>query len=272
MSRQSILVWDWPVRIGHWLMVGGFSLAWLTAESERWRLLHVWAGAVVVAVALFRLVWGLMGTRYARFTAFLRGPAAVQRYLTSMLAGQPEHHTGHNPAGGWAIVLLLGLGLATGWAGWANYNEWGGEWLEELHEGLAATMLMVVVIHLGGVLTGSFLHGENLVRAMFSGRKQGRPEEAIPSARWMVVFVLLAWVWVAGRWLASTCTACRRVLSASSCVTASWKARTYRVRWSNASASGKSSTSWKRLSSCRAKPLCRPSPHAFRRYAPACLR
>ena len=74
---QKILVWDWPVRIGHWLMVGGFIVAWLTSESETWRLVHAWSGSVVIAVALFRLPWGFIGSRYARFVEFVRGPSSV---------------------------------------------------------------------------------------------------------------------------------------------------------------------------------------------------
>ena len=78
---KTILVWDWPVRLGHWLMVGGFIVAWLTAESETWRLVHALSGAVVIAVALFRLPWGFIGSRYARFVDFVRGPRAVAGYV-----------------------------------------------------------------------------------------------------------------------------------------------------------------------------------------------
>jgi len=200
---QNILVWDWPVRLGHWLMVGGFIVAWLTSESETWRLVHAFSGSVVIAVALFRLPWGFIGSRYARFVDFVRGPGSVIDYLRSLIKLEPDHHTGHNPAGGWAIVLLLGLGVATGLVGWAMYNELGGEWLEDLHEGLAATMLTVVFIHVAGVISGSLLHGENLVRAMITGHKQGSPEEAIPSARPLAAIFLLVWVGAASWWLAS---------------------------------------------------------------------
>jgi cytochrome b len=200
---KKILVWDWPVRLGHWLMVGGFIVAWLTSDSETWRLVHVLSGALVVAVAAFRLLWGFIGSRYARFVDFVRGPRAVAGYLGSLLALQPAHHTGHNPAGGWAIVALLGLAILCGLSGWAIYNEVGGHLLEELHEGLAATMLTVVIVHVAGVVSGSLLHGENLVRAMFSGQKSGVPDDAIPSARPLAAVVLLAWVGAAGWWLAS---------------------------------------------------------------------
>lgn len=200
---NKILVWDWPVRLGHWLMVGGFIVAWLTADSESWQLVHVVAGAVVVAVATFRLPWGFIGSRHARFAEFVRGPRAVLGYLSSLFNLHPSHHTGHNPAGGWAIVLLLGFGILCGISGWAIDNEIGGHWLEELHEGLAATMLTVVIVHVTGVVGGSLLHGENLVRAMLTGRKQGNPDEAITSARPLAAIVLLIWIGVASWWLAS---------------------------------------------------------------------
>lgn len=200
---QKILVWDWPVRLGHWLMVGGFALAWLTGDSETFRLVHVIAGATVLAVATFRLPWGFIGSRYARFVDFVRGPAAVKDYSLSLLRLQPNHHVGHNPAGGWAIVLLLGLGIVTGLVGWAVYNDIGGDWLGELHEGLAVAMLTVVIVHVAGVVSGSLVHGENLVRAMVNGYKQGAPEAAIRSARPLAAALLLAWVAVTCWWIAN---------------------------------------------------------------------
>ena len=200
---QKILVWDLPVRLGHWLMVGGFALTWLTGDSETFRLVHVIAGATVLAVATFRLPWGFIGSRYARFVDFVHGPATVKDYALSLLRLQPNHHVGHNPAGGWAIVALLGLALLTGISGWATYNELAGHWLEELHEGLASAMLTVVIVHVAGVVSGSLVHGENLVRAMLTGRKEGSPEEAIPSARPFASVALLAWIIAAGWWLAS---------------------------------------------------------------------
>ena len=200
---HKILVWDWPVRIGRGLMVGGFVLAWLTAESETFRLVHAVSGGVVLAVAIFRLPWGFVGSRYARFVDFVRGPTAVKEYANSLLKLEPAHHVGHNPAGGWAIVLLLGLGILSGLSGWAIYNDIGGHLLEELHEGLASAMLTVVFIHLIGVFSGSLLHGENLVPAMLTGRKQGLPEQAIPSARPIAAVLLLLWVAAASWWIAS---------------------------------------------------------------------
>jgi len=199
---NKILVWDWPVRIGHWSMVAAFALAWLTAESESWRLVHAMSGGALVGVILFRLLWGVIGTRHARFASFVRGPRAVFAYLTGLMTKRAAHTTGHNPAGGWAILLLLALGLMTGASGWLVYNDLGGEMTEELHEGFANAMLAVVGVHLAGVLVGSLAHRENLIRAMLTGYKLGTTDEAIASARLYAVPFLLASAVLWGVWLA----------------------------------------------------------------------
>jgi len=189
---QKILVWDWPVRLGHWLMAGGFIIAWLTAESETWRLVHVVAGSCVLAVALFRLPWGLIGSRYARFGEFVRGPGAVKAYMASLLRLEPNHHVGHNPAGAWAIVGLLALTLMVGATGWAAYNSVGGESLEGAHELLANTMLALVGLHIAGVVVSSWIHRENLVGTMISGRKSAEPGSGIRTAHHFVAGLMIA--------------------------------------------------------------------------------
>lgn len=199
---DRVLVWDWPVRVGHWLLAGAFALAWLTGDGETWRLVHVLAGGTAVGVITFRLVWGVCGTRHARFAGFVRGPTAVWDYLAALARGAAVHHAGHNAAGGWAILGLLTLGLATGACGWLIYQDIGGEWLEELHEGLAAGMLTLVAVHVAGVVVGSLAHRENLVRAMFSGYKRGRADEAIVGAKPLIALALLVWVAVCAWWLA----------------------------------------------------------------------
>ena len=104
--------------------------------------------------------------------------------------GRPEHHTGHNPAGGLAIVALLALALLTAATGWANYEQVGGHWLEELHEGLASTLLGLVLLHLAAVAVSSLLHRENLVGAMVHGRKHVPASDRIRGP-WRSVAVLL---------------------------------------------------------------------------------
>lgn len=191
-KKTTILVWDAPVRVFHWLMVLSFAGAYLTAESERWRLVHVSLGYTMAGLLGFRILWGLVGTTYARFSSFVRGPAAVARYVSSLLSGKPEHHVGHNPAGAVAIVLLLLLSSILVASGWTIYNDLGGHLMEELHEGAAGLMLAVVGVHLAGVATASWLHGENLARAMVTGKKQGAAVDGIRRARRPLAILLVA--------------------------------------------------------------------------------
>lgn len=190
-APRRTLVWDAPVRVFHWLLALSFGIAWLTAEGERWRLLHVTAGYTVAGLVVFRLLWGLVGTRHARFTDFVRGPRAVLSYLRSLLRGRPEHHTGHNPAGALAILALLALAALTAASGWAEFMDYGGDWLEEVHEALANLMLAIVIVHVLAVLASSWLHRENLVAAMIDGRKAAPTPEGIRRARrgWAVVLL-----------------------------------------------------------------------------------
>ncbi len=200
LSIRSVKVWDIPTRVFHWLLAFSFTAAYLTSESERYRDWHVMFGYTVAALIVFRLLWGIAGTRYARFSSFLFSPSRVLEYLRSLLSSSPKHYLGHNPAGAVAIFLLLGLAMLTAISGFATYQEIGGEWLEELHEGCAATMLAVVAVHIVGVVMSSLLHRENLVRSMFSGNKSGSPDQAIGKTRPLVGIILL--VAVLGFWSA----------------------------------------------------------------------
>lgn len=193
-TRPAVLVWDAPVRVFHWLIVASFAGAWLSAESERWRLVHVTLGYTMAALVAFRIVWGLLGTRYARFSSFVRGPSAVLAYLRSLSGPKPEHHTGHNPAGALAIVGLLALIAVTTATGWAAYSEIAGDWLEEVHEVAANGLLGLVIIHLIGVAVGSWVHRENLVRSMLTGRKPVPPVEGIRRGWATVAALMLAGV------------------------------------------------------------------------------
>lgn len=188
----SIRVWDLPTRVFHWSMAACFAGAYLTGEYERQGDLHAVFGYAMLLLIGFRLIWGMAGTRYARFSSFVRGPAAIVRYLLSMLTRRPEHHVGHNPAGAVAIVLLLALGALVVTAGLATLNGIGGEWFEEVHEAVAKLMLAVVGVHLAGVVLGSLAHRENLVRAMITGRKQGHPDDAIGGNHRLLGVTLLA--------------------------------------------------------------------------------
>ena len=198
MTRERILVWDLPTRLFHWLLAGTFAGAWLTADSERWIDVHVTLGYTFAGLIAFRLLWGFVGTRYARFSSFVTGPRPVLAYLGSILKARPQHHVGHNPAGGWAVLALLGLGAITALAGFLTYSDYGGHWLEELHEGAASAMLGLVFVHIAAVAVSSLLHKENLVRAMITGLKRGARSQAIRRPQWIAAGALL--LAVAGFW------------------------------------------------------------------------
>ncbi len=140
----------------------------------------------------FRLVWGLIGTRYARFSNLPLHPQAVLSYLRSLRSGSPEHHTGHNPAGSWSILAILTLVAAVAISGWTVLAKVGPEWLKDVHEGLSNAAVALIVVHVAAVIMSSLLHRENLVRAMLTGFKQGAEHDAsAESASWLVGVLLL---------------------------------------------------------------------------------
>jgi cytochrome b len=181
----TIKVWDPLVRIFHWSLVIFFSIAYVSEDD--FMQLHVWAGYGILVLIAFRLVWGLIGTRHARFTDFVKRPQAVFQYLRDILHGSAKRYLGHNPAGGAMVVLLLASLTATGISGLALYGieehagplaDWVQNWphimediLEETHELLANATLLLVFLHIAGVLLASAQHGENLIASMWHGKK-----------------------------------------------------------------------------------------------------
>jgi len=175
-SDGTVKVWDPAVRLFHWSLVAAFAIAWLTGDE--WDKVHEIAGYVILGLIAFRLFWGIVGTRYARFWQFVPGPAGVKAYLGAMLRGREKRYIGHNPAGGAMVVALLAALLITGVSGWMTTLDmfWGSEWVEEFHEVFANLMLVLVGLHVAGVLFTGLRHGENLVRAMINGRKRAPGE------------------------------------------------------------------------------------------------
>ena len=198
---NEIRVWDPVVRIFHWSLVVSFAVAWLTGDEES--RVHELAGYAVIGLVLIRVVWGFVGTQYARFRDFVYPPSTVLAYARDMLTGKSKRYLGHNPLGGMMIIALLLTLLAASIAGLsvkgAEEGTWpfaaitasisvtlpaviskvvaddddedaGGAW-KELHEFFANLSLLLVALHIAGVIVGSLVHRENLVRAMFTGRK-----------------------------------------------------------------------------------------------------
>jgi len=171
-STVRVLIWGLPVRVFHWALVVSFAGAYLLSETERLRNIHVMFGYTVLGLVAFRLIWGFVGPRYARFRSFLFSPRETLDYVRSLFRHADRRFLGHNPAGSLAIWAILGLAALTGITGYATYNDIGGDAVEEIHEILANSWLWVVAIHIGGVILGSLLHRENLVDAMITGYKR----------------------------------------------------------------------------------------------------
>lgn len=168
----TVRVWDPLVRVFHWSLAFSFVVAWVSADE--WDALHIWAGYAASALIAFRLVWGLVGPRYARFSQFVYSPGTVAAYLGELMSGRERRYLGHNPAGGAMILLLIVTLAALCLTGWMYTLDmfWGADWVEELHEALANFLLILVGLHLAGVVLASLKHQENLVRAMITGRKR----------------------------------------------------------------------------------------------------
>jgi cytochrome b len=168
----AIRVWDPLVRILHWSLALGVIVAYATGDDGgAW---HERIGYVALAAAGLRVLWGFAGTRHARFGAFVPKPAGLARYVRELSRLREPRYVGHNPLGGVWIVGMLALVVAAGASGWALMllGEDEYHWLEELHEGVAGTLLAAAAIHVAGVAWESLRHGENLARAMVTGRKR----------------------------------------------------------------------------------------------------
>ena len=205
---ERIKVWDIAVRIFHWSLVLLFFVAYLSGDEES--VAHVYSGYGVMGLVVFRIVWGFVGTKHARFADFIYGREATVRYTRSLLALKPIHYLGHNPLGGWMAVALLASLLGSCWSGLEAYGaqgqgplaesrSWGvssamahdeeehdggresgsgrsskGRFWHEIHEALSNFTLFLVFLHIAGVLSAIALHRENLVKAMITGYKTRR--------------------------------------------------------------------------------------------------
>lgn len=212
-------VWDLPVRIFHWTLVLAVAGAWVTHEflGYTWFVYHKWCGYAVLVLVSFRIVWGLIGTRHARFWNFVRNPLATARYAFGLFRGQHPLFTGHNPLGACMVILLLLALLAQAALGLFGDDDSGnlgplngyvnhdrGLELTSIHRLLFWWIVGAIGLHVAAVIVHRLITGENLVRAMFTGRKPAArvPEnEAIHSSRIMLALLIaallagaLAWV------------------------------------------------------------------------------
>jgi cytochrome b len=189
--ERQVEVWDLPVRIFHWalalLLVSQVVTASIGGNAMEY---HVLGGYAVLALVLFRIVWGLVGSRHARFADFVRGPRAVLTYARSLVRDASERHLGHNPLGGWSVLLMLiSLLVQTGTGLFADdeimttgplAKHVSGDTvslLTMIHDVNAAVLAALVCIHVAAVLYYLVGKRENLIAPMITGRKawQGDP-------------------------------------------------------------------------------------------------
>ena len=178
-AQPMMRVWDPLVRLFHWSLVASFAFAWFSAN--RAEAVHVWAGYGAVGLILIRLIWGVVGTRYARFSSFVTGPSRLFAYLRAILSGTEARHVGHNPAGAAMVLALMAGVLGLGVTGWMMFTDtWYGEdWVVNVHSLIAHGLVGLIGLHLAGVALASVKHHENLVKAMITGDKRGATAEDV---------------------------------------------------------------------------------------------
>ena len=199
-NNKPVRVWDIGIRLFHWSLVTAFAVAYITSGDDDLEIIHTYAGYIIGGLLVFRLVWGFVGTKYARFSSFIFSPQTTIQYLKNMMRGKAGHFLGHNPAGGAMVFLLLLSLTCTVFAGLKTYAADGkgplavnsisivptaraddegkpgqdkhkDHFWKEIHEFLGNFTLALVLLHVAGVIVSSRLEHQNLAKAMVTGRK-----------------------------------------------------------------------------------------------------
>ena len=258
---QSILVWDLPTRLFHWLLVASVSFALATGlfAPKWWVGRHIWAGYIVGALLIFRTIWAFHGSEFSRLRSFLYPPRQAMQHLRGMLDRRQTHHLGHNPAGAmmiFALIAILALIVATGFfvqggfvkqgafAGFVSYAV--GDGMRGIHQLLAYLLLAMIAAHVAGVLVGSWLFKERLIGAMIDGEKPApatadgaspSPSRPLPAILWLTAIgglfaIALSLLWrvpplgvpamPANQAMLEECGACHHTFHPSLLPRASW--------------------------------------------------
>jgi cytochrome b len=194
-GRQPVLVWDVAVRVFHWTLVLLLGFSWLSAEMD-WMDWHFYSGYAALTLILFRILWGFVGSTHARFGDFLYGPSAVVAYLRTLPSRTAAKFAGHNPLGGISVVLILLCVLVQAGTGmfanddilyegplYKHVSKDLSDWLTTIHKYNFNVLLALAAVHVAAVLYYLFWKSENLVKPMFTGRKQLQPGIAPAHAR-----------------------------------------------------------------------------------------
>ena len=194
-----VLVWDAPTRVCNGLLAVCFAGAYGTAGLEGWESAHATLGYTAGGLALFRIVWGFVGTRYARFSESIQSPAAVARYVAQIPYGWGKRYLGHSPVCAIIAMVFLVLVLVLGATGWMALGASPSASMAQWHGGIAAVALGLVGLHLAGAVLSSWRAGENLFSTILHGTQLGHPSEAIHTPRRSVAVLIVAAV--SGFWL-----------------------------------------------------------------------
>lgn len=198
---NRVLVWDLPTRLFHWLLSGGFIAAavisLLLGDDSPIFPYHAIIGLTIALMVCLRVLWGVAGTRYARFGTFIFGPAAVIEYMKGTLVGGGKRYIGHNPGSALAIFALLVLVLAMAVTGIMMGQ--GNKSVKDIHEILAWVAVGVAVVHVLGVGLHTIRHRENITASMIHGKKHAESSDAIASAKPIIglIFLAIVGVWAA---------------------------------------------------------------------------
>ena len=202
-------VWDLPVRLFHWVLVLLLVVSFTTGKlGGNWLEWHFRSGYCILALVLFRIVWGLAGSDTARFTSFIRGPGHVFRYARSLLGGPPQFHAGHNPMGGLMVVLMLVLLLVQATTGLFvdddistrgpladKVSDATVSLLTRIHRININILLGCVALHISAALFYLFAKKDNLIAPMFTGTKlipDDQPEPAMTRTSTALVIIVIA--------------------------------------------------------------------------------
>ena len=180
---QRMKVWDLPVRLFHWGIVLLILAAWVSQEFGRMDI-HMWIGEWILALLLFRIVWGLIGSDTARFSRFLQSPMAALRHLSHIRRREPDTEIGHNAAGGWMVLGMLALiGIQAGTGLFSNddgdaegplvhlVSKDRSDWLSHIHSLNFDLIEIVIVLHILAIIAYAVLKRHDLVRPMVTGTK-----------------------------------------------------------------------------------------------------
>jgi cytochrome b len=180
---QPVKVWDLPVRLFHWSIVVLIAAAWLSQEFL-WMNVHIWIGCSILTLLLFRVVWGFVGSDTARFRQFLKSPIAAFRHLSELRRREPDREIGHNAAGGWMVLVMLGLlGVQAGTGLFSNddantdgplmhlVGKEDSDWLSHVHALNFKFIEIAILLHVLAIVTYAVLKRQNLVRPMLTGTK-----------------------------------------------------------------------------------------------------